>query len=146
MSTNYTSMQNGTFQGLSLSEKFEYVYCVFGGFGPWSGIIMYLFVTAGTIEYFNGEVSDTAKFWCIAVASADATLSFVFLNALWHFHTKKDYRVLAIRTMVVYSIFHFGAFQYGDWKFGHPINMKLIYIPSIILSFVALGFWGEVRT
>ena len=120
------------------------LFFLFGAVGPLPSIVLYVIFPNETVEYFNGEPSPTASFWCSVNGSADATISFLCFCALC---TKSaEIKILVVRTFAVYAVFHWGACwfwtNHGD---AHPEWLANGYPVSIAISLAAAFWWGWYR-
>ncbi len=119
-------------------------FFLMGAVLPLPSILLYVLVPSGTVEFFNGQPTPTSAFWCSLTASGDATVSFLCFCALLTKST--EVHVLVVRSMAVYSIFHFGAFwfwhHHGD---SHPPAVASGYPVSIVISLAAAAWWGWLR-
>jgi len=117
------------------------VFFLLGAFGPLPSIILFVFMPGGTVEFFNGQSSPTANFWCSANASADATISFLCFSAL--LTRSVEVKKLVLRAFAIYAVFHWGAFwwwsMHGD---PHPAAIAIGYPISITISLAAMIYWG----
>jgi hypothetical protein len=129
------------FRGWGRSGTCLALFLLFGGLGPISGIIPYVFVPGFTVAFFNGEPSPTANFWCSLTASADLTVSFLCLSAL--FSASLAVKQLAVRSFFVYAASHFGIFWF--WSFhgnALPMYWNFVLPSAILLALAALVLWG----
>lgn len=115
-----------------------------GAVGPLPSVFLYVLLPGGTVLFFNGQPSDTANFWCSVTAAADAVASFLCASALV---TKiNEVKILVVRSMAIYSVFHFGAFWYwsnhGD---RHPAELANGYPFAILTALAAAMWWGWLR-
>lgn len=108
---------------------------------PLPSILLYVTVPSGTVAYFGGKPTPSASFWCSLAASGDAVVSVLCFAAL---RSKSlEVRKLVLRSNVVYSFFHFGAFWYHHTYtephpkggYGYPVAMAL--------SVAACAKWGR---
>jgi hypothetical protein len=111
---------------------------------PIPSIILYVFFTEGTIEYFGGTPSPTALFWCSIAASGDAAVSVLCWCVL---RNPKELvlRKSVLLSMAIYSIFHFGGFLKAHYLYEPQPQGPVGYIISIILSWAAYFAWGFRR-
>jgi hypothetical protein len=116
----------------------------FGAIGPLPSIVLYIFLTAGTVEHFNGEVTETSLFWCSTNAAADATISYLCFSALFTRHV--EIHKLVLRAFAVYAIFHWGSFWW--WSVHgkeHPLYLEIGYPVSIGISLAAMVYWTVLK-
>jgi uncharacterized PurR-regulated membrane protein YhhQ (DUF165 family) len=105
--------------------------------------VLYLVVPGGTIKYFKGVETPTARTWVRTVAAGDIICAYLCYVALYgNAETKK----IVVRGFGLYNIFHMGAFLYGHLKDGaHPPSMVGQYISSLIFGSFAAYYWGFYR-
>jgi hypothetical protein len=108
---------------------------------PIPSIILYVFFTEGTIEFFGGTPSPTALFWCSIAASGDAAVSVLCWCVL---RNPKELvlRKSVLLSMAIYSIFHFGGFLKAHYLYEPQPNGPVGYIISILLFWAAYFAWG----
>jgi len=125
----------------TLNESLLNIFFLFGAIGPLPSIVLFVFFPSGTVEFFNGEPSPTASFWCSVNGSADATISFLCFAALL---TKNiEIKKLVLRAFAVYAVFHWGAFLW--WTHHgtpHPPALASGYPVAITISLLAMIWWG----
>jgi hypothetical protein len=121
-------------------DKLLMIYFLLGAIAPIPSIFLYIFFPSQTVEYFHGEPSETASFWCSVTASADAPVVFLCWAAL----LSRDAKIhaLVLRTFAVYSIFHFGAFWIHSIKQYPEDPLAASYPISILISLAAAAYWG----
>lgn len=106
---------------------------------PIPSIALYVLTPGGTVQHFNGVVTNAAKFWCSVAASGDAVVSFLMFAAIY---TKSaEVRKLVLRANWLYALFHFGAFWYWH-TYGDAHKSGLMYPFSIGITTAALVAWG----
>jgi hypothetical protein len=135
-------MPNNHNSSTSISSRLLNAFFLAGAVLPLPSIFLYVFLSTGTVEYFNGTPSATAAFWCSTNAAADATIAFLCWNAL--LTTRVEIKVLVLRAFAIYAVFHWGAFWYwsdhGDNP--HPALLLSVYPFAILTSLVACLWWG----
>jgi hypothetical protein len=112
---------------------------------PIPSILLYEFLTKGTVEYFGGTPSPTAMFWCSIAASGDAMVSTMCFTVLRN-PSNVGLRQSVLLGMAVYSIFHFGGFLKAHYLYEPHPGGPVGYIVSIILTWVAYFVWGRSHT
>jgi hypothetical protein len=105
---------------------------------------LYLFLPAGTGEYFGGIATPSATFWCSTAATGDAVSALWCATAL-HKHTAEGYRE-ASRGLLLFSIIHLGAFARGHYMIEPHPGGGATYILGILFGLL-FGYWfGFHRT
>lgn len=120
------------------------LYLSIGAVAPLPMVFLYVFFPRETVDYFNGQSSDGARFWCSVTAGGDAVLSFLCFKAL--LSKSKEVKILVVHAMAVFSIFHIGAFWYwSSHGVRHPEEIASGYPLAILVSLVAASWWGWLR-
>ncbi|CAF3627186.1 unnamed protein product [Rotaria sp. Silwood1] len=107
---------------------------------PWFSSLLYLLVPGGTIKYFGGVPTPSAKFWVQVVASGDIVIGFLALAGL----KTRNSQVLQLifQAIGVYNIFHMSTFWFNHlFREAHPAGPSF-YISALIISSIACGYWG----
>lgn len=117
-----------------------YFWC--GFILPIPSILLYVFLTEGTIEHFGGTPSPTALFWCSIAASGDAVISVMCWCVLRN-PSNVVLRQSVLMAFAVYSVFHFGGFLKAHYMYEPHPSGPFLYIFSIVTSWAAYFAWGR---
>jgi hypothetical protein len=124
--------------------RLQRIFFWLGFLAPIPSIILYVFLTEGTVEYFGGTPSPTALFWCSIAASGDSIVSAMSYSVL-KYPRNMELRRSVLWGMAVYSIFHFGGFLRAHYTHEpHPAG-PVGYFLAIITTWAAYFAWGLPR-
>jgi hypothetical protein len=123
-----------------MSKTFLNIYLLMFSLGATFSVFLYLFLTEGTIKFFNGTVTPTAMFWTKTIASGDLLIGFIGFRALIGDFSMKKF---AVQCNFVYGVLHFGSFWYASTFIQkHKSFMDIQYLPSVFIVSLALYLWG----
>jgi hypothetical protein len=124
----------------SLKNKLATAFFAFNSLAAGSSALLYYFRPEGAIKHFNGTVTPTSKWWCMAVAGGDAVIAYLCATAA--LSDSAAVKILTLRATALYTYFHMGAFIHGDKMEKHPPANSKAYVPSMVISTAALIYWG----
>ncbi len=109
---------------------------------PLPSICLHLFLPGGTVEYFGGNPSPVAKFWCSLTASGDAAISVICWFVLSN-PKNLALRRAALSALAIYSLLHFGLFAKAHFTVAPVPAGPVGYVLAVVLSCAAYWFWGR---
>ena len=108
---------------------------------PLPSICLSLFLPGGTVEYFGGNPTSTAKFWCSLTASGDIVISilcwFVLSNP-----KNLPLRRAVLTALAFYALLYFGMIAKAHFTVDPVPGGPVPYILGVLVTWAAFAVWG----